>query len=151
MGNMLGAEKVKVADEETLGLIMERENVESFPCKSFKPVKKPIENRKKKMVRFQLDNHEVVGNNESESLGKVSGVVKFRIAVTKEELVQVLNCEKGSRYSSVEELLEQMNLNSRKISHVRANGGYVCQKLEVALRSIAAEKTIDDNIMYKCA
>ncbi|KAF5206529.1 hypothetical protein FRX31_003881 [Thalictrum thalictroides] len=143
MGNMLGAKKFKLAEEKHGLLIMERRNVESsFAFKSLKRVK-PTENRGRKVVRFhEVVNHEVVVDKESDqSLRNVRGVVKFKIAVTKEELVQILNCKKGSRYSSVEELLEEMKVKSRKISHVRTDdgGSYGCQKLKVALKNIAED------------
>ncbi|KAL5730761.1 hypothetical protein ACHQM5_003553 [Ranunculus cassubicifolius] len=68
---------------------------------------------------------------------KSSEYVTFKIAVTKDEQRKILNHKKDLRYSSVEELLEDMKVISRKITDVRTKGGETSQKWKLALETIS--------------
>lgn len=81
-----------------------------------------LKKKKAVAVRFKLGDQ----NNVD---AKKNGVVRFRIVVTQEELNQILNCKKHSKYFFVEQLLNAKKVSSRRITQVRtasrdAGGGW---------------------------
>ncbi|KAF5206528.1 hypothetical protein FRX31_003880 [Thalictrum thalictroides] len=131
MGNLLGANK-SVVPEESLS------SYGSLHLSKRKQV-----HHEDKVVRFRLDDSTVYVDENKDQQKKISSsassVMKFRIVVSREELINILNHKKGgSRYSSMEELLEGMKVTSRKISHVKIiDSGEVSFKWKLALQNIA--------------
>ncbi|XP_050248021.1 uncharacterized protein LOC126695356 [Quercus robur] len=76
--------------------------------------------KKKKVVRFKLEEDDTNVGTSSEGDSR-SGVVRIRVVVTQKELKQILDCKEGLKYSSVEQLVNALNLRGRKISEVRTS------------------------------
>ncbi|KAI6697512.1 hypothetical protein NL676_017631 [Syzygium grande] len=76
----------------------------------------------KKSVSFKLkeDGDEVVRENRPRHGDyRESGVLRVRVLVTKEELRQILKHTQDHKFSSVEQLLNALQLRNRSISEVR--------------------------------
>ncbi|THG18497.1 ABC transporter F family member 4 [Camellia sinensis] len=84
-----------------------------------------VDGGKKKSVRFKLheeeeeEEEEEDGNGEERQGCSKGGAVRIRVVVTQRELIRILNTK--SKYSSVEQMLGEMKLKSRKISQIRSS------------------------------
>lgn len=93
-----------------------------------------VEGGKRKMVRFkQCEESNVDKNGRRESKG---GAVRIRVVVTKEELKQILNYGKDSKYPSVENLVSAMRLRDRRIHDVGTIDGGINSSWKPDLESI---------------
>ncbi|KAF3967453.1 hypothetical protein CMV_008551 [Castanea mollissima] len=91
--------------------------------------------KKKKVVRFKLQEDDINVGTSSEGDSR-SGVVRIRVVVTQKELKQILDCNEGLKYSSVEQLVNALKLRGRKISEVRTSDEGINSNWRPALESI---------------
>lgn len=125
-------------DEEVAKVEEVVEQRESFTGSKSKPVTllQVDGGHKKKMVRFKLQEDDNVGGGSTEGDSR-SGVVRIRVVVTLKELKQILDSKESSKYSSVEELVREMNLKGRRICRSRTSYGPIDNSQGPALESIS--------------
>ncbi len=126
MGNCLSNKSLALVKKEE-ELPSEAEMVEQTeptftPSSKLEASVKSVETKKKKkMVRFKLEEDNNVGGRRSDHSASRSGVVRIRVVVSKKELKEILDCKEGFKYSSVEQLVNAMKLRGRRISEVRTS------------------------------